>query len=143
MAKRAVKHLSVIEVEYIAHRLAKELMEYAEPIPPFGTRFPDRLESCLKTPFQTFNKKSLYPTIEGKAAILFYLMIKNHPFQNGNKRVAVITLLYFLHEHGRWLNVDNRDLYLFAKGVAESQAKDKDIILSKIKDFIKKFLILR
>lgn len=120
MARPAIKKLTISEVEYIAFSLAKELMEYGEPIPPFDTRYPDKLESCLQTPFQTFNRKGLYQTFESKAAILFYLLIKNHPFQDGNKRVAVVTLYYFLRSNGRILKVKNFKLYEFAKEVAAS-----------------------
>ena len=136
MARRSIKSLSVVEVEYVAHRLAQELMDYGEPIPPFNTRFPERLESCLKTPFQKFDNKSLYAGIVLKAAMLFYLMIKNHPFQNGNKRVAVLTLLVFLSENGRWLKVDNLTLYTFAKEIAESDPTKIKEAVEKIVDFI-------
>ena len=139
MARPAIKKPNITEVEYIAHRLAQELMEYGEPIPPFDTRYPDKLESCLKTPFQTFGGKSLYQSFETKASMLFYLMIKNHPFQNGNKRVAVLTLIYFLYSNGRDLKVSNKELYEFSKEVASSEAKDKDVIVSKIKYFIVQF----
>jgi len=74
------KSLNVIEVEYTAFRLAKILMTWNEPIPSFGSRFPNILESCLDQPFVKFNKKDLYSGLVGKASILFYLMIKNHPF---------------------------------------------------------------
>ena len=142
MAKRAVKQLTLSEVEYVAHRIAQELMDYGEPIPPFSTRFPDVLESCLKTPFQQFDNKSLYQTIERKAAVLFYLMVKNHPFKNGNKRVAVITLLYFLSENGRWIMVDNLSLYTFAKEVAESDPSQyAHVIEQKVLPFIKKHMV--
>ena len=136
MSRPAIKKLGVIEIEYVAHRLAKALMEHGEPIPPFDIRYPDKLESCLKTPFQTFHKKSLYPTFETKAAMLFYLMIKNHPFQNGNKRVAVVTLIYFLAENRRELDVDNMKLYEFSKDIASSRAQDKDQVLIDIRKFI-------
>jgi len=136
MARPAIKKLNIVEIEYVAHRLAQELMEYGEPIPPFNTRYPEKLESCLKTPFQTFNRKSLYRTFETKAAILFYLMIKNHPFQNGNKRVAVLTLIYFLIQNGRRLKVDNKILYEFAKEIASSDAQKKDPAIFSIRDFI-------
>ena len=139
MARPAIKKLSLSEVEYIAFSLAQELMEYGEPIPPFDTRYPDKLESCLATPFQTYGRKSLYQTFETKAAILFYLMIKNHPFQNGNKRVAVITLYYFLNLNGRALKVGNRRLYEFAKEVAASEASDKELIVAHIRAFITEF----
>ncbi len=136
MARPILKKISVVEVEYVAHRLARELMEYGEPIPPFDTRYPDKLESCLSTPFQTFYRKSLYQAFETKASILFYLMIKNHPFQNGNKRVAIVTLIYFLAQNGRKLKVDNITLYEFARKIAASEAKDKDFVLIVIKEFI-------
>ena len=80
-----IKPLSIKEIEYLAFRLAREIMAYNEPIPDFETRFPNILESCLVVPFQKFDKKLLYNGLIGKAGILFYLMIKNHPFQNGNK----------------------------------------------------------
>jgi len=139
MARPSIKKLTISEVEYIAFSLAKELMEYGEPIPPFDSRYPYKLESCIETPFQTYSHKSLYQTIESKAAILFYLMTKNHPFQNGNKRIAVVTLYYFLLSNGRKLKVDNLKLYEFAKEVAASEARDKDQTISKIRSFIIEF----
>ncbi|TSC68696.1 MAG: death-on-curing family protein [Parcubacteria group bacterium Gr01-1014_56] len=138
MARPALKKPTLAEIQYIAHSLAQELMTQTEPIPPFDTRFPDRLESCLKTPFQTFQNKSLYPSFNAKAAILFYFMIKNHPFQNGNKRVAVVTLYYFLGENGRDLEVGNIELYEFAKRIAASDPKKKDEVVFEIREFIKK-----
>ena len=134
------KPLTIIEVEYIAFRVTKRLMTWDEPIPNFGTRFPNVLESCLKQPFITFAKKDLYRGIAGKASILFYLMIKNHPFQNGNKRIAVMTLLYFLYKNNKWLRVDNLVLYKFACAVAESKRENKEKILNSIQGFIKKYL---
>jgi death-on-curing protein len=139
MGRLPIKKINIAEIEYIAHRLAQELMEYGEPIPPFDTRYPDKLESCLKTPFQTFDRKSLYKSFETKAAMLFYLMIKNHPFQNGNKRVAVLTLIYFMYENRRRLKVSNIELYEFSKKVAASEAKNKDIIVAEIRNFIVQF----
>ncbi len=147
MAKRAVRHLSLTEVEYVAHRLAQELMDYGEPIPPFGTRYPDVLESCLKTPFQRFSNQSLYPGINLKAAVLFYLMVKNHPFKNGNKRVAVITLLYFLNQNGRWITAKNIDLYEFAKSIAESDPNTEegkmDMVVDQILRFFEDYLTIK
>lgn len=114
-------------------------MEYGEPIPPFDTRYPEKLESCLQTPFQTFGKKSLYQSFESKAAALFYFMIKNHPFQNGNKRVAVVTLYYFLTSNKRRLRVGNRKLYEFAREVASSDPREKDKVLADIRAFVVEF----
>ena len=80
-----IKILSVDEVKHIAFEVAQRLMTWNEPIPDFETRYPGKLESCLASPFQTFDKKDLYKGLIHKAAILFYLMIKNHPFQNATK----------------------------------------------------------
>jgi len=74
------KEITVAEIEYIAFNLAKKFMTWDEPIPNFGTRFPNALESCLKTPFAKFSRKDLYRGLINKASILFYLLTKNHPF---------------------------------------------------------------
>lgn len=100
--------LSVREVEYISFRLARELLSFNEPIPDFSTRFSNVLESCLATPFQSFGGRTLYPSLLTKAAIFFYLMVKNHPFQNGNKRIAMTSLLVLLSKNNRWLQVDTQ-----------------------------------
>lgn len=128
--------ISVAEVEYVAHTLAQKWMTWNEPIPDFRTRRAHILESCLVAPFQKFDKKYLYKGLVPKAAVLFYFMIKNHPFQNGNKRITVTTLLYFLYKNGKWLRVDNQELYNFAKWVAESNAQVKDATVSAIEKFV-------
>ncbi|MFH0791662.1 MAG: type II toxin-antitoxin system death-on-curing family toxin [bacterium] len=136
-----IKELSVKEVEYIAFRLAKELMTFNEPIPDFSSRFANKLESCLAVPFQRFGKKLLYRGLEEKAATLFYLMVKNHPFQNGNKRIAMTTLLVFLYKNKKWLKVDNDELYHFAVWVAESNPKLKTETVSATRKFISSYII--
>lgn len=132
-----MKRISLSDVENVAHELAKRLMEWDEPIPPFISRYPHKLEGCLATPFQTYNHKYLYRTLIDRAAILFYLMVKNHPFKNGNKRIAVTTLLSFLALNDKWLSVDPHELYAFAMFVAESPSKYQKEIVLIIKKFIK------
>jgi len=136
-----LKKISITEVEYLAHDLAKKLMTWNEPIPAFGSRFPYVLESCLATPFQTFGRKVLYKGLEAKAAILFYLMVKNHPFENGNKRIAMTTLFVFLHKNKKWLKVDNQELYNFAVWVAQSNPKLKTETVAAIGKFIKTYMV--
>lgn len=136
-----MKPLTIAEVEHITYRLAKKMWEWNEPIPPFKTRIPGILEGCLISPFQTFGKKKLYKGLTEKAAILFYLMVKNHPFQNGNKRIAMTTLLVFLYEHKKWLRVDNMELYNFVRWVAESNPKLKDETVKAIQKFIKTYMV--
>ena len=139
--RQKVKNLSLAEVEYIAFRLAREIMTYNEPIPDFSTRYPQKLESCLAVPFQKFSKKLLYPGLIRKSATLFYLMVKNHPFQNGNKRIAMTALMVFLYKNKKWLKVDNKEFYNFSMWVAQSPARAKDEAVSATEKFIKAYLV--
>jgi len=136
-----MKTITLQEVEYIAFKLAKEKFSFDEPIPDFSSRFPNALESCLAVPFQKFSGKSLYPTLVSKAAMLFYLLIKNHPFQNGNKRIAMTILFVFLYRNGKWLRVDTQELYNFTVWVAQSPRTVKDETVKATEKFLKKYLV--
>lgn len=133
--------ITISDVEYLAFRLAKEHLSFNEPIPDFSARYPNILESCILTPFQGFAGKSLYPSLVAKAAILFYLMIKNHPFQNGNKRVAITTLFMFLLDNKKWLKADKQELYNFTVWVAQSPPQAKDQVVEATENFIKRHLV--
>lgn len=136
-----MKSISLAEIEQLAHVFAKESLNFDEPIPDFETRFRGVLEGCLAVPFQRFQKKDIYRGLLGKAAILFYLMVKNHPFQNGNKRIAMTTLLVFLYKNGKWIKVDEVELYNFAVWVASSPSALKDEVVSGVEKFLRKYLV--
>jgi death-on-curing family protein len=136
-----MKTITVKEIEYLAFRLAQEMLSFNEPIPDFSTRFPNILESCLATPFQSFSRKSLYPSMVTKGSILFYLMIKNHPFQNGNKRIAMTTLFVFLFKNKKWLRVDPQELYNFTVWIAQSPAKFKEETIRAIEKFLRTSMV--
>ena len=104
------KALSLEEMEFVAHRLVQELLVWGEPIPDFSTCFPHVLGSCLAAPSQSFGGRGLYQGLIGKTAVLFYFLIKNHPFRNGNKRIALTTLLILLHKNGAWLKTSAYDV---------------------------------
>ena len=131
-----MKIITVKEVEYMALKLAQEILSFSEPIPDFSTRFPNILESCLATPFQSFSGKSFYPSLMSKASILFYLMIKNHPFQNGNKRIAMATLFFFLYKNKKWIDVDTIELYNFTMWIAQSPPKAKEETVKATGNFL-------
>lgn len=135
-----IKRLTIEEIQYSAHELARSYLVWGEPIPEFSTRFPYALEQCVLAPFQTF-KGELYKGLISKAAILFYLMIKNHPFQNGNKRVAVMTLLVFLGKNEKWLSISPQELYNLAKWVASSPPSVKDETVQAIERILHKSII--
>ena len=136
-----MKPITIKEVEHVAFILAKKHLDWNEPIPDFSTRSPGVLESCIANAFQTYAKKELYPTLVDKASIIFYLMIKDHPFFNGNKRIAVTTLLVFLYINDKWIKVTDEELYQLAVWVAESPPKLKKGVMVAIKDFIKQNMI--
>ncbi len=136
-----MQNLSLKEIEFVAFQLAQKFMTWNEPIPDFSSRFKGVLESCIKTPFQKFSGKSLYPGLISKSSTLFYLMIKNHPFQNGNKRIATTTLMYFLYKNKKWLKVNNKELYEFTVWVASSPSKPKIHTIHAIEQFIKNHIV--
>ena len=133
--------ITVADVEYLTFRLAKEHLSFDEPIPDFSIRFPNVFESCVVTPFQKFSGKSLYPSFVAKASMLFYLMIKNHPFQNGNKRIAITTLLMFLFGNGKWLKADTQELYNFTMWVAQSPSEFNEQVVAAIQKFIRNHIV--
>jgi death-on-curing family protein len=137
----ALKKVTLANVQEIDFVIATEKLSYEEPIPSFETRFPHKLESCLLTPFQRFNEKDLYPGLIKKASILLYLLISNHPFQNGNKRIALVTLLHFLSKNGKYLEVDTIMLYNFTVWVAQSPSELKEQVVSGIELFLKTHLV--
>lgn len=139
----AVRPLTVPEVEHIAFELAQQLLTWDEPIPEFGTRTPNALERCLAAPFAGFGGRYLYRGFLEKAAILFYLLIKNHPFLNGNKRIAITTLLVFLASNGKWLHVDTHEFYEFAKWIAASNPRLKDETVLAVQKFLRTYMVER
>ena len=136
-----MKALTLREVEETAFELARKHLAFNEPIPDFSTRYPNAIESCVAMPFMKIQGGPAYKGLVGQAAMLFYLIIKNHPFQNGNKRIAVMTLLLLLHKNGKWLSVDIQEMLNFTLWVAQSPASVKDATLRAISDFLQKYIV--
>ncbi|MFI5746558.1 type II toxin-antitoxin system death-on-curing family toxin [Streptomyces sp. NPDC051644] len=136
-----IQRVSLKEAEYVAHKMARELMDYGEPVADFRARYPGRLESCLEQPFTYLNGRFVYWTISHRAAVLFYLLIKNHPFENGNKRMAVTIMLTFFYKNGRWISIAPDALYRIAKIVAESPPYQKDIVIKLLKTTFRDHLV--
>jgi len=78
------------------------------------------LASSLAQPQQSFGGKDLYPTLPAKAAILFFCLVKNHPFVDGNKRFAVAVLEAFLDINGYVLSATDRELVTVTEWLASS-----------------------
>ncbi|MFH1832850.1 MAG: type II toxin-antitoxin system death-on-curing family toxin [Candidatus Levyibacteriota bacterium] len=133
--------LTIDDFEFICFDFTREYLTFDEPIPDYSTRENALLESALGSPRQSFDSRLLYSTLVKQASILFYSLIKNHPFKNGNKRIAVMSLLVFLSLNNRWLSIEPYDLYKFAQEVAKTESKEKDKILKTIEETIEKTLI--
>jgi death-on-curing protein len=132
--------LNIAHIEFLSHRVARERLRFDEPIPEFASRRPGILESCLAQPFARFGGKDLYSGLIGKAAMLFYLMIKNHPFVGGDKRTAMTTLLTFLYYNSKWLKVADDEFYDFSVWIASSAASLKDEAVSAAEVFIREHM---
>lgn len=73
--------------------------------------------------------EELYKSIEEKAANLFYFVIKDHPFSDGNKRIAGFLFLVYLQINKLQLNIDSNGLTALALLIAESDPKQKDLLV--------------
>jgi death-on-curing family protein len=133
--------VDIKDFEFLCFNLAIELLTFSEPIPDYSTRNNSLLDSALASPKHTFCGKLLYPTLVEQASILFYSLIKNHPFLNGNKRISVMTLLIFLSLNGKWIKISPRALYKLANITSASNSKSREIVLKGNTEIIKKYLI--
>lgn len=94
--------------------------------------------------YQTFDGNELYPSVEEKAAMLLYLVVKNHSFVDGNKRIAATLFLWFMQNNGILYNPDGTKrisdgtLVALTLMIAESRADEKDMILKVIVNLINK-----
>ena len=110
----------------------------------FGKEKDQSLKSTLGAIYQTFNKKELYNSLEEKAAVLLYLAIKNHSFIDGNKRIAAALFLMFLDRNNYLYKKDGEKriadnaLVALCLMIAESNPKEKDIIIKVVINLINK-----
>ena len=101
------------------------------------------LESIINNIYQTFGGQEVYPSIEEKAANFIYMIVKNHVFIDGNKRIAATLFIYFLQFYNiLYINgeqvIDNNTLVALTLLIAESNPKEKEIIIDLIMNFLQK-----
>ena len=120
--------------------------EFASDV--FANPKDNSFESSVNQIYQTFDGKELYPTLEEKAAMLLYLITKNHSFSDGNKRIAASCFLYFLDKNNMLYKndkplIDNGTLFALTLLIAESNPKEmetmKQIVVSVLNRDTKKF----
>lgn len=101
----------------------------------------DGLKSIIGNIYQSFNNEDVYKSIEEKSANFLYLIVKNHVFVDGNKRIAASLFVYFLnfynilHKNGKQV-IDNNTLTALTLLIAESNPKEKDVIIDLIMNFL-------
>ena len=108
----------------------------------FGNEKDSSFKSSVNTIYQTFDGKELYPSIEEKAAMFLYLVVKNHSFSDGNKRIAAFLFLWFLEknkilykENGYKL-IENNTLVALTFMIAESKSEEKDMMQKVVVNLI-------
>ena len=99
------------------------------------------LESIIGNIYQSFNGQYIYPSVEEKAANFLYLVVKNHVFADGNKRIAATLFIYFLNFYGILYKngiqtIDNNTLAALTLLIAESNPKEKEVIIDLIMNFL-------
>jgi death-on-curing protein len=129
------------DFEYLCFDFTREQLSFDEPIPDYSTRDNALLESTLVSVKQTFGGKLLYPTLIEQSSMLFYSLIKNHLFKNGNKRIAVMSLLVFLALNKKWLSISPQDFYKLAIEIAGTKSQKKAVALKQIQDSIQYYII--
>jgi prophage maintenance system killer protein len=108
----------------------------------FGNEKDQSFHSSINTIYQTFDGIDLYPSIEEKAAMLLYLVVKNHSFSDGNKRIAAFLFLWFLEKNGILYKskglrlIENNTLVALTLMVAESRTEEKDIMVKVVVNLI-------
>ncbi|MGN6801221.1 MAG: RhuM family protein [Ginsengibacter sp.] len=131
--REAVKAISILKTKLIKDKQANEL---------FGNAKDDSFKGTLQNIVQTFDGKYLYPTIEEQAANLLYLIIKNHPFTDGNKRIGSFLFIWFLEKNQHRfkrsgeVKINDNGLTALALLIAQSNPKDKDLMIKLIINLI-------
>lgn len=110
----------------------------------FANEKDESFKSSIGQIYQTFGGEDLYPSVEEKAAMLLYLVVKNHSFSDGNKRIAAMLFLWFLNnnhvlyaEDGHKRIADNT-LVALTLMIAESRTEEKDVMVKVVVNLINK-----
>jgi death-on-curing family protein len=138
----AINNLEYEKAVIAIKQLKTKLLETEEASELFGNEIQNKLKAILGTINQTFDNSELYPSIEEKAANLLYLIIKDHPFTDGNKRIGAFMFILFL-DMNSFLNkpngerkVNDNALTALSLLIAISEPKEKDIMIKLITNLL-------
>lgn len=119
-----------------------ESMRFGKESNLFGVEKDDSFKGCIGNIYQTFGCQDVYSTLEEKAANLLYFLVKDHPFLDGNKRIAAALFLYFLNCNGALYRgkekvINDSTLVAITIMVAESRAEEKGTMVLLLLNFLK------
>jgi death-on-curing family protein len=120
-----------------------ESMRYSAESDLFGFEPDERFKSTIGQIYQSFGGEDLYPSLQEKAATQFYLAVKNHPFADGNKRIAAALFVYFLEKTGGLCLdeselIDTTTLAAITLMIACSHPDEKDMMVLLVMNFLAK-----
>ncbi|MEQ1891800.1 MAG: virulence protein RhuM/Fic/DOC family protein [Planctomycetota bacterium] len=133
--KAPIARLTLDSARAVIASLRKDLAKRGEATALFGKERGEQLGTILASIEQTFGKKPLYPTAQVRAAHVFYFVIKDHPFSDGNKRVGTLLFLEYLRLNGLLVRADksprlaDNAMVALALLVAESEPKQKELMI--------------
>jgi prophage maintenance system killer protein len=142
----AVNHISSGELFHATYEGAMEVIHELKQkfggSKLFGNQKDQSFRSSIATIYQTFNGADLYPSIEEKAAMLLYLVTKNHSFSDGNKRIAAALFLWFMERNGILYHSDgnkriaNNTLAALTLMIAISHPEEMDMMIKVVVNLI-------
>jgi death-on-curing family protein len=126
----------------VISKIKKDLIARKEASDFFGRENSDKFKGILGNIYQTFDRKELYPSLEEKSAHLLYFIIKDHPFVDGNKRIASFLFVYyldkndFLYRSTGEKKINNNTLTALAILIAISNPSEKDKLIKIITNLL-------
>lgn len=132
---------SDIKISYDECMAIISMLRFNEESDIFAIERNKGLESIINNIYQTFDNCDVYKSIEEKASNFLYMIIKNHVFIDGNKRIAATLFIYFLHSYDILYKeerqvIDNNTLAALTLLIAESNPKEKEIIIDLVMNFL-------
>ncbi len=140
--KKPVFILKYEEAKKVVEDLKKVLFPAKKNSSLFGQEYRGKLKGIIGALYQTFGARELYKTLEEKAAHLLYFLVKDHPFVDGNKRIAAFLFVYFLHKNkylykkGGERKINDNALVALTLLTAISNPKEKEAMIALITNLL-------
>jgi prophage maintenance system killer protein len=131
------------EAILLIKEIREKLAEKKEASSLFGQEYGYKFKAILGAVYQTFGGKQLYASVDEKAANLLYLIIKDHPFADGNKRISSILFLYFLEKNNYLFNenglrkINDNTMVALALLIAENSPSEKEVMIKIVTNLLK------